>query len=181
MNNLIKLMCICAMSSGMAEEGWAYSVGGLYDTNQAQTQAEQTKNYYDNKRPHTITNEFQADKQAAQNEVSDTKEADKQTAQSDYPEAATAISTLQDIKKEYDNKAEEVDDDKAQAKTQAQADVASYIESNPEGVDTLEGYQEAYENDPEAQETVDDDKAQAKTQAQTQAQADVASYEDDES
>lgn len=158
MNNLLKLMCIGVMSSGMAQEGLAYSAGAQYDTNQAQTQAEQDKSYYDKQRPHNITNEFQTAKSNAQQEVSDTKAADKQTAQSDYPEAAAVIPTLQDYKKEYDNKAEE-------------------IESNPEDVDTLEGYQAVYENDPEAQETVDDDKAQAKTQAQ----ADVASYEDGES
>ena len=155
MNNLLKLMCIGVMSSGMAQEGLAYSAGAQYDTNQAQTQAEQTKTYYDNKRSHTITDEFQADKQAAQNEVSDTKAADKQTAQSDYPGVAAVIPTLQDIKKEYDNTAEE-------------------IESNPEELDTLEGYQAEYENDPEAQATVDDDKAQAQAEV-------VSSYEDGES
>ena len=140
MNNLLKLMCIGVMSSGMAQEGLAYSAGAQYDTNQAQTQAEQTKTYYDNKRSHTITDEFQAD---------------KQTAQSDYPGVAAVIPTLQDYKKEYDNTAEEiesnpealdtlegyqavyendpeaqetVDDDKAQA----QAEVASYEDGESE-------------------------------------------------
>jgi len=76
-------------------------------------------------------------------------------------------SLIGDVKEDWQN-VKTTDKQKASdSKEQAKKETAQ------DNVATLQGYQEEYDSNPEAQATVDDDK--------TQAQADVVSYEDDES